>query len=521
MLKCVYTVLISLFLVPFAFATVSISSPSAGASLQSPVHFVASASTSCAKGVASMGVYTAPSVLTYVVKGSKLDTSLTLNPGTHNVTVQEWDNCGGGSHAALTVHVVKANVTVSSPSDGATSASPVHYVASATSGCAQGVAAMGIYTAPNKLAFRVKGASLNTSVNLSPGTYHTVVQEWDNCGGAATQPVTITVKNQASSGVQVSAPANNSTVSAPVHYAASASATCAKGVAAMGIYRDNNLLAFSSKGNTLDTSLTLAAGQHHTVVQEWDNCGGSAKAAVNVTVSGAAGKAKTFYGIQKSNAWQSYGELPPIYGICSNCSPAVVWSSEQKVSSPSLSGASMATHIAGNTVYADAIWVNHLIGNFSSQGLADANQTLVPTLHNFTYAVDFFAKDVEVSQALEFDINQFVNGKSLIFGHECRLAGGHEWDIWNNKAHKWVSTGIPCNPVSNRWNHVVIKVQRTEDNRLLYQSITLNGQTSVVNHYDDPTATSWNGLTINYQLDGNHKQEPYTVWIDNLNFTYY
>ena len=37
------------------------SSPSPnGSTVSSPVHFVASASTSCAKGVASMGIYTSP-----------------------------------------------------------------------------------------------------------------------------------------------------------------------------------------------------------------------------------------------------------------------------------------------------------------------------------------------------------------------------------------------------------------------------------------------------------------------------
>ena len=52
---------------------------------------------------------------------------------------------------------------------------------------------MGIYTAPGVLAFKVNGASLNTSLTLKAGTNHTVVQEWDNCGGAATTPITVTV----------------------------------------------------------------------------------------------------------------------------------------------------------------------------------------------------------------------------------------------------------------------------------------------------------------------------------------
>jgi hypothetical protein len=28
------------------------------------------------------------------------------------------------------------------------------------------------------------------------------------------------------------------------------------------------------------------------------------------------------------------------------------------------------------------------------------------------------------------------------------------------------------------------------------------------------------GITINYQMDGDYKQTPYTVYLDKLNFTY-
>ena len=77
-----------------------------------------------------------------------------------------------------------AVVTVSSPSSGATVVSPVHYVASAaTTTCAKGVASMGIYV-DNKLIYVVSGTKLNTEIALSVGAQHTVVEEWDLCGGA-------------------------------------------------------------------------------------------------------------------------------------------------------------------------------------------------------------------------------------------------------------------------------------------------------------------------------------------------
>ena len=56
---------------------------------------------------------------------------------------------------------------------------------------------------------------------------------------------------------------------------------------------------------------------------------------------------------------------------------------------------------------------------------------------------------------------------------------------------------------------------------MLYKSITLNGQTHVLNRtYGHFPAPGWYGVTVNYQMDGNYKQSPYTVYVDQLNFTY-
>jgi hypothetical protein len=58
---------------------------------------------------------------------------------------------------------------------------------------------------------------------------------------------------------------------------------------------------------------------------------------------------------------------------------------------------------------------------------------------------------------------------------------------------------------------------------VLYQSITLNGVTRDINRTFPPyTAPSdWYGITINFQMDGNKTQTPYSVKVDKLNFTYW
>ena len=96
-----------------------------------------------------------------------------------------------------------AGVSVSSPGNNTTDSSPIHFVASATTNCSKGVSAMGIYTAPYVLAYTISGSRLNTYLKLAAGTYHTEVQEWDNCGGSSKTPITLTV-SAGTSGVPAS-----------------------------------------------------------------------------------------------------------------------------------------------------------------------------------------------------------------------------------------------------------------------------------------------------------------------------
>jgi hypothetical protein len=266
-----------------------------------------------------------------------------------------------------------------------------------------------------------------------------------------------------------------------------------------------------------------AVGNFVFAISVSDSKGLSGKQSLQITVSNSTATAgNSFSNLQQSSGWANYGQGPPDFIDCSP-SPCdgITFSMSQGVSSPSMSGSAAQFNLGGTAVYTDALFNNHLIGAFSSQGLPDNNHTLVPSYHTFTYDVYFYGTNLELSQAVEFDINQFFNTLGFIWGHECRIAGGHEWDVWNNVTAHWTPTGIPCNPVDNSWNHLTIQVQRTPSNQLLYQSITLNGVTNTLNQYYDPgSAMNWYGVTINYQMDGNSQQSPYTVYLDELTFTY-
>jgi hypothetical protein len=267
-----------------------------------------------------------------------------------------------------------------------------------------------------------------------------------------------------------------------------------------------------------------ATGSSSFAISVSDSKGLSKQQSLQMTVSNTpvTNGGNTFSNLQQSGGWGAYGQQPPNYDDCSP-SPCdgVSYSMTQGVTSPSMSGESTQYSLSGTTVYADALFNNHLIGDFSSQGMPDSGHTLVPTYHDFTYDVYFYTTNLAVSQALEFDINQFFDNLGFTWGHECRIAGGNEWDIWDNVNQHWVPTGISCYPNNNSWNHLTIQVQRTSNNQLLYQSITLNGVTSTLNQYYNPGSTAgWYGVTVNYQMDGNYEQSPYSVYLDELTFTY-
>lgn len=111
-------------------------------------------------------------------------------------------NCPSLLNAALLFLATAAFATtplviVNGPSNNQSVSSPVHYVASATSsGCSKGIASIRIYSAPNVAAFTIGGGQLNTYIPLKNGSYNTVVQAYDNCGGVGKAVVKINVTSQ-------------------------------------------------------------------------------------------------------------------------------------------------------------------------------------------------------------------------------------------------------------------------------------------------------------------------------------
>jgi phospholipase C len=208
---------------------------------------------------------------------------------------------------------------------------------------------MGVYV-NNQLLYTVNGASLNTNISMANGDEHTVVEEWDHCGGASYTTVNIVVGSApTSTGVTVTSPTPNSTVTSPVHYVATAqTATCAGGVSSMGVYV-NNTLVYSVNGASLNTNITMATGAQHTVVEEWDYCGGAAYTTVDLTVS--SGTTQPTVSISAQNSTISSGSSDALTVSAANATSVVVTGSDGSSYTLSKTGGSVTVKPTNTTTY--------------------------------------------------------------------------------------------------------------------------------------------------------------------------
>lgn len=92
----------TLTLATASFAGVTVSSPAAGSTSGSPVHFVASATS--ANPITAMRIYV-DNVSVYLISASKLDTFVTIAAGGHSVVVQAWDSTGAVFKTPLSLTV--------------------------------------------------------------------------------------------------------------------------------------------------------------------------------------------------------------------------------------------------------------------------------------------------------------------------------------------------------------------------------------------------------------------------------
>jgi hypothetical protein len=192
--------------------------------------------------------------------------------------------------------------------------------------------------------------------------------------------------------------------------------------------------------------------------------------------------------------------------ICASGLGNATSSITQGEQTPSLSGDSSEFKIGGHTHYSNALW-------WKSFG-ADSTST------HFVYDLYFYMEDPNLPEALEFDINQSMDGVRYTWGTECSYRDTGHWDIWNPESLKWETTSVPCPEVSaNTWHHLTWQVERV-NGQVHYISVTLDNNVMPVDKYYNPQQ-HFDGSDVNvaFQMDGNYRQDPYSVWLDNVSLS--
>jgi len=270
----------------------------------------------------------------------------------------------------------------------------------------------------------------------------------------------------------------------------------------MAVYFDNTL-KYKVSAAKVDTYISASTGSHYVVVQSWDSTGYVQKQGLTVNVTSSTNSIPsnaTYYSnIDQMTGWSS----------CDACAgrggdgPSASYSMAINQSSPSLDGKSATFFLGGSNPYSSALWWKQLGANSS--------------VSNFVYDLYFYLKNPSASQALEFDVNQSLNGKKFIFGTQCDYKDHKDWDVWDTADGVWVKTGIPCSPPqAYTWNHLVLEFQRTTGGKALFIAVTLNGKKSYINRSYYPRSVSASELNTAFQMDGNGTMTDYSTWIDKM-----
>ena len=207
--------------------------------------------------------------------------------------------------------------------------------------------------------------------------------------------------------------------------------------------------------------------------------------------------ATVFHDIEQMSGWNSCHDP----GCAGGSGSGTYWMAQYQ-SSPSKSGASSEIYNSG--VWANALWWKKLGAHDSATNL----------LWDFFIQVDSHA--ASATQALEYDMFQFVGGYNYMIGSQCNKAAGL-WDVWDEYNGHWIHTSIACHGFSpGTWHHVQWYVQANHSNHTYhYVTLVVDGVPYSVNRTYPAKNLHWSdNIGVQYQLDVNASGQGYHEWFD-------
>lgn len=165
---------------------VSLSSPGDGATVSSPVPVQASATSG--NTITGWHIYVDSVDSFSAGQANSINASLPMANGSHTLVIRAWDSSGAFGDQTATVNVVSTGVSVvvSTPQNNSTVSSPVMVRASAQSSnpATDPISGWHIYVDGTDVFGQTNVSSINTALQMSPGTHTVVVRAWDSTTGA-------------------------------------------------------------------------------------------------------------------------------------------------------------------------------------------------------------------------------------------------------------------------------------------------------------------------------------------------
>jgi len=287
--------------------TVSLTTPSAGATFTAPATFVLTAAASDTDGtISKVELYQGTQLLKSDVM-SPYSVSVTLSTaGTYDFKAVATDSDGAATTSApITVTATSSSanqppsVSLTAPASGATYTAPATMTVTAAASDSDGtVSRVDFYRGSTLMGSDTTSPYSYSWTNVAAGSYSLTAVATDDGGATRTSsPVTITVNsatNQAPA-VALTSPAGGASFTAPANITLQATASDTDGtVARVEFYRGTTLIGSDSTSPYSVVWTGAAAGTYSLTARAYDNGNASrTSTAVAITVNGAANQLPT------------------------------------------------------------------------------------------------------------------------------------------------------------------------------------------------------------------------------------
>ncbi len=300
-----------------AFAGVTVSSPENGATVHSPVTFVASATATGRASITRMAIYV-DSESVYSINRASLDTSVSMSSGQHAVVVEAFDSRGNTYSSDLTLNVQAATLTLTTSSLANGTVGSAYSVAlQASGGVTPYTWSLASGSLPSGLTLSASGTISGTPTASGTSSFSITVKDSETTPQTATSSLAITIAPAATLILSTSSLANGTVGSAySVALQASGGVTPYTWSLASGSLPSG--LTLSASGTISGTPTASGTSSFSITVKDSETTPQTATSSLAITIAPAAtlilstsSLANGTVGSAYSVALQAIGGVPP------------------------------------------------------------------------------------------------------------------------------------------------------------------------------------------------------------------